>query len=159
MNLTTGLITSGALSNNVAKVEDRANLAVSTGKNIVGTNLKSTAAIAAGVGATYAATNAVKNSSALQETITKGLKKVVGAVESSNVYKKLEENIAPYTRKAASWVKALPTPAKVVLATGAVLTGLIGNMIQNKGLFDQGKIVQQYEDKQAIRKTLNDMQA
>ena len=159
MNLTTGLITSGALSNNVAKVEDRANLAVATGKNIVGTNLKSTAAIAAGVGATYAATNAVKNSSALQETITKGLKKVVGAVESSNVYKKLEENIAPYTRKAASWVKALPTPAKVVLGAGTALACLIGNTIQNKVIFNQGKIVQQYEDKQTIREALNNIQA
>lgn len=159
MNLTTGLITSGALSNNVARVEDRANLAVSTGKNIVGTNLKSTAALAAGVGATFAATNAVKNSSALQNSISSIAKKAANAIKETDTFKKLTELAAPYAKKAASWVKALPTPAKAVLATGAVLTGLIGNMIQNKGLFDQGKIIQQYEDKQAIRKTLNDMQA
>ena len=144
-------------ANKVQANVNNLNRAVEMGVNAKKTMSNQTLALAAGTGATIAAANAVKNSSALQETITKGLKKVVGAVESSNVYKKLEENIAPYTRKAASWVKALPTPAKVVVGAGAILTGFVSNIIAHKGSENQGKILQKYEDKQTIQKALNNI--
>ena len=117
-------------------------------------------AYAVGAGATIAAANAVKNSSALQDTITKGLKKIA----SSNFVKESIDKLTPYAKKAApyaekalSWVVALPTPAKAVLATGAVLTGLAANLIGHKGSENQGKILQKYEDKQTIQKALNNI--
>lgn len=143
------------LAQTVQRASDTTEMVVKTKSNLVTTNAKNALATTAGLAATVAATNAVKNSSALQETITKGLKKIT----SSDVFKQVYDNVAPYAKKAASWVKALPTPAKVVLGAGTALACLIGNTIQNKGIFNQGKIVQQYEDKQTIREALNNIQA
>ncbi len=141
------------LAQTVQRASDTTEMVVKTKSNLVTTNAKNALATTAGLAATVAATNAVKNSSALQETITKGLKKIT----SSDVFKQVYDNVAPYAKKAASWVKALPAPAKIVLGAGAVITGLVVNAIQNKGIFNQGKIFQQYEDKQTVREALNNI--
>ena len=140
-------------ANKVQASVNNLNRAVEMGVNAKKTMSNQTLALAAGTGATIAAANAVKNSSALQESITKGLKKIV----SSEFVKEAIDTVAPYAKKAASWVKALPTPAKVVVGAGAILTGFVSNIIAHKGSENQGKILQKYEDKQNIQKALNNI--
>ncbi len=135
----------------VQKTNDKIGRAVELGANTKKTMNNQALAFAAGTGATILATNAVRKSGALQETITKGLKKIT----SSNIVKETMDFVAPYAKEAASWVKALPTPAKAVLVAGGLLTGFASQLVGAKGIANQGRILQKYEDKQAVTEALN----
>ena len=121
--------------------------------NLTKTRAKDAIVSATGIGASIVAATAVRNSSVMQE----GLKKAGEFIKRSKageVIADAAKELKPYLQKAAEWVKALPGPAKAVLAIGVLATALISKAIRNKGLRNDGKIEQKYADKAALQNTL-----
>ena len=99
-----------------------------------------------GVAATGAATVATANSKALQNAVTNIGKGIMGT--------KTVTQLKNFFSPAAGWVKALPKPAKAVLAAGLIATTAIITHIQNKHLIKTGQIDQKYTDKAKAEKLL-----
>ena len=119
------------------------------------TRIKDALATTAGVGASIVTATAVRNSSIMQE----GIKKIGQFIKSSKVGKTLEamaKEVMPYIQKGITWFKALPAPAKAVLVAGLALTALISKSIRNKGLREDGKIEQKYDDRAALKAALTE---
>ena len=114
------------------------------------TQAKDTFATAAGVAGSIGAAAAVSKSKTAQNFISKYISKV----KNSNAIKNTIEELSPYIKKCANKFKALPTPAKVVLGIGLVLTTAVSNLIRTKGIYDAGKIDQEYIDKAKLQNAL-----
>ena len=107
-----------------------------------------------GLGATAALTAGVAKSKTTQNILTKGFQ----ALKNTGFAKemgKMAAEFAPYAKKALVTLKALPGPAKAVLAAGAILTSIAVNRNQNKMMYQAGKIDQEYTDKAKLQKQLS----
>lgn len=114
------------------------------------TQAKDTFATVAGVAGSIGAAAAVSKSKTAQNFISKYISKV----KNSNAVKNTIKELTPYIKKGADKFKALPTPAKVVLGAGLVLTTAVSNLIRTKGIYDAGKIDQEYIDKAKLQNAL-----
>ena len=84
----------------------------------------------------------------------------MGKIASTNFGKqaaKFASNLKPYVQKATGWLKALPKPAKIVLATGAALTAIVSGAINARTNYDAGKIDQKYTDKAKLEKSTSEI--
>ena len=111
-----------------------------------------------GLGTTAALTAGVAKSKTAQNILTKGFQ----ALKNSNFGKEIGKEItplvaevAPFAKKGLSILKALPGPAKAVLAVGTILTTFAINRTQNKMLVKAGQIDQEYTDKAKLQKQLS----
>ena len=118
------------------------------------TQAKDTFATVAGVAGSIGAAAAVSKSKTAQNFISKYISKGLNGIKNNKVIKDTVEELSPYIKKCADKFKALPTPAKVVLGIGLVLTTAASNLIRTKGIYDAGKIDQEYIDKAKLQNAL-----
>lgn len=118
------------------------------------TQAKDTFATVAGVAGSIGAAAAVSKSKTAQNFISKYISKGLNGIKNNKVIKDTVEELSPYIKKCANKFKALPTPAKVVLGIGLVLTTAASNLIRTKGIYDAGKIDQEYIDKAKLQNAL-----
>lgn len=133
-------------------------------------SLKDTFTTAAGVAASVGAAASIKNSKAAQRFLKKAsdyAKDVLNEVKDLDFAKKIEKNFlykslkegvnkfALNAKKAAKWVKALPKPAKVVLAAGVAITAIASRAIRNKSILEAGKIMKEQEISAKLEKQEN----
>ena len=118
------------------------------------TQAKDTFATVAGVAGSIGAAAAVSKSKTAQNFISKYISKGLNGIKNNKVIKDTVEELSPYIKKCADKFKALPTPAKVVLGAGLVLTTAASNLIRTKGIYDAGKIDQEYIDKAKLQNAL-----
>ena len=104
-----------------------------------------------GLTATAAAAAGVAKSKTAQNVLTKGFQ----ALKKTNFAQTAKETLLPYIQKGLATVKALPGPAKAVLAAGTILTSILVNRNQNKMMYQAGKIDQEYTDKAKLQKQLS----
>ena len=104
-----------------------------------------------GMAATVGATAAVAKSKTAQNVLTKGFQ----ALKNSNFVKEISKEVTPYAKKGLTMLKALPGPAKAVLAVGTILTTFAVNRTQNKMLVKAGQIDQEYTDKAKLQQQLS----
>ena len=143
-----------AANNDKGSIGNRIEHSVEQTKNSLKTQFKdqfvSMAGVAGSIGAAAAVSAAVSKSKTAQNFISKYISKV----KNSNAVKNTIEELTPYIKKGADKFKALPTPAKVVLGIGLVLTTAASNLIRAKGIYDAGKIDQKYTDRAKLQQTL-----
>lgn len=139
-----------AVNNDKGSIGNRIEHSVEQTKNMVKTQFKDQFVSAAGVAGSIGAAAAVSKSKTAQNFISKYISKV----KNSNTIKNTIEELSPYIKKCADKFKALPTPAKVVLGIGLVLTTAVSNLIRTKGIYDAGKIDQKYTDRAKLQQTL-----
>ena len=118
------------------------------------TQAKDTFATVAGVAGSIGAAAAVSKSKTAQNFISKYISKGLNGTKNNKVIKDTVEELSPYIKKCANKFKALPTPAKVVLGIGLVLTTAASILIRTKGIYDAGKIDQEYIDKAKLQNAL-----
>ena len=118
------------------------------------TQAKDTFATVAGVAGSIGAAAAVSKSKTAQNFISKYISKGLNGIKNNKVIKDTVEELSPYIKKSTDKFKALPTPAKVVLGIGLVLTTAASNLIRTKGIYDAGKIDQEYIDKAKLQNAL-----
>lgn len=118
------------------------------------TQAKDTFATVAGVAGSIGAAAAVSKSKTAQNFISKYISKGLNGIKNNKVIKDTVEELSPYIKKCANKFKVLPTPAKVVLGIGLVLTTAASNLIRTKGIYDAGKIDQKYTDRAKLQQTL-----
>ena len=118
------------------------------------TQAKDTFTTVAGVTGSIGAAAAVSKSKTAQNFISKYISKGLNGIKNNKVIKDTVEELSPYIKKCANKFKALPTPAKVVLGIGLVLTTAASNLIRTKGIYDAGKIDQEYIDKAKLQNAL-----
>ncbi len=93
---------------------------------------------AAGIGASVGAAAAVKNSATAQKYIKRGVDWVAGTGVGKTVINKAQ----PILKRAVTWVKQLPGPAKLVLGAGLALTTLLHAHNRTQTYYNQGKLDQ-----------------
>lgn len=119
--------------------------------------IKDELALTAGVAGSAGAAALVSKSKTAQNFITKGFETVKNSnfgKEAVKLTKSVAESAAPYVKQGASWIQALPKPAKAVLGAGLAITALVCNSITNKGVYDAGKLDQEYTDKAKLQNIL-----
>lgn len=141
---------------NKGSIENTAGHAYKQTKNTIKGLAKDAFILTTGTAAT-AGTAAVVSKS---KTDQKGLS-VLGTKILSHNFTPLLEKIGPFVLNAAKFtnsaierMSALPKSAKIIVAAGAVITGLLIQKNNNKTLYDSGKISQEYTDKQKISEIL-----
>ena len=117
---------------------------VNSSKTLLKDAFVTTTGLAVSVGAAKAVSKSETAQKAVQKVIQKGLDLVKNSNFSKDVLE-LAEKATPYLTKATKWVGALPTPAKAVLAAGAVVTGIASNLIRAKGMLNKGEINKEME--------------
>lgn len=122
--------------------------------NLRKTIIKDEFALAGGIAATAGATALTAKSKTVQSFLSKGAKAISNKLKCSDTIKDIASEVTPYLKKGAEMFKALPTPAKAVLGAGLVLTSIVANQVHAKGIYEAGKIDQEYTDKAKLQKTL-----
>ena len=143
-----------AVNNDKGSIGNRIEHSVEQTKNMVKTQFKDQFVSAAGVAGSIGAAAAVSKSKTAQNFISKYISKGLNGIKNNKVIKDTVEELSPYIKKCADKFKALPTPAKVVLGIGLVLTTAVSNLIRTKGIYDAGKIDQEYIDKAKLQNAL-----
>lgn len=139
-------------------IGNRLEYAVKQGFGLRATMVKDSFATTAGIAASVGAAAAVAKSKTAQNILTKGFQAAKNSSAGQKVVTALKDiaaTAAPYAKKALGWFKALPAPAKAVLAAGVVLTGIVSNNIRTKGIYNAGKLDQEYTDKAKLQKQLS----
>ncbi len=126
-------------------LKDRFNYTIKSTVNTKKTIAKDVLVTTAGVGATLGAATLVKNTPAAQKVLKDGYNWVVKTKPGTAV-KGLADKAMPYVTKGYKWVKNLPAPAKAVMAAGLAITAFIAGVIKNKGVYNAGKIDQEFKD-------------
>ena len=126
-------------------------------KNRVKSGLKTDVVCISGTAASIGAAAAIKKSRMLQDLIgnaTEALKQNPTVKRATEVATKEVKKLASheYVQKATTWVKTLPKPAKAAMAAGLTLTTIVLNVINNKRIYNAGKIDQEYADKAKVEK-------
>lgn len=111
----------------------------------------------AGLAATAGATAAVAKSKTAQNAIANVGKKILSNESVKNTLSEVSNFVKPYATKALTFVKSNPKAAAamaVVATTGALITNLVANKNRVKGIYEAGKIDQEYTDKAKVDKLL-----
>ena len=111
-----------------------------------------------GMAATAGATAAVAKSKTAQNVLTSCFQALKNSNFAKEIHKEvapLVAEVAPFAKKGLTMLKALPGPAKAVLAVGTILTTFAINRTQNKMLVKAGQIDQEYTDKAKLQQQLS----
>ena len=130
---------------------------VKQGAHFYKTRVKDQFIATAGLAATAGATAVVAKSSTAQNAIVNAGKKILNNESVKNALTKAGDFVAPYAKKALTFVKSNPKAAAamaVVASAGYLITDIALRHNQTKGIYEAGKIDQEYTDKAKVDKLL-----
>ena len=115
----------------------------------------------AGLAATGAAAGAVANSETAQNAIINTTKKVLNNSTVKKALTEVKDTVGPYASKIGKRIGAYiafnPKGAAAiagVIAAGTLITNMVSRHIRGKGIYEAGKLDQQYTDKAKLEKVL-----
>ncbi len=115
--------------------------------NLIKTDIKARLATSTGIGATFLAAYGTLKSKGAQDIISKSMKSLANKFN----LKEIAQELTPILKEAAGKIKSLPAPVKAVAAVGLLLTSAIGSQIRTQGVYEAGKIDQEYTDKAKLQ--------
>ena len=162
MNLVTSALTvnpkaAAKQENTKGSIGNRVEYGLKQGAHLYKTRVKDQFIATAGVAATAGATAAVAKSKTAQNAIINAGKKILNNESVKNTLSEVSNFVKPYATKALTFVKSNPKAAAamaVVATTGALITNLVANKNRVKGIYEAGKIDQEYTDKAKVDKLL-----
>ncbi len=162
MNLVTSALTvnpkaASKQENTKGSIGNRVEYGLKQGAHLYKTRVKDQFIATAGVAATAGATAAVAKSKTAQNAIINAGKKILNNESVKNTLSEVSNFVKPYATKALAFVKSNPKAAAamaVVATTGALITNLVANKNRVKGIYEAGKIDQEYTDKAKVDKLL-----
>lgn len=167
MNALTNVVTAGAKAvnpkfettkeNSKGSIGNRMEYGMKQSGNLLKTYAKDRFVSVAGGVATAGAAVAVAKSSTAQNAIANVGKKILNNQAVKETLSEIGSCIKPYATKALAFVKSNPKAAAaiaVVTTAGAIITDLASKKVRAKGIYEAGKIDQEYTDKAKAQKLL-----
>lgn len=143
--------------NTKGSIGNRVEYAAKQGAHLYKTKMKDQFIATAGLAATAGATAAVAKSSTAQNAIVNAGKKILNNESVKNALTKASDFVKPYATKALTFVKSNPKAAAamaVVASAGYLITSIAVRNNEVKGIYEAGKIDQEYTDKAKVDKLL-----
>lgn len=141
----------GFISNTSGDIREVGEKAVNNFKG----NIKTTAAVTAGVGlsagAAYAISKSPKVNGAIEKFVSQeNLEKLADKLKVKDKFVSVQETAKELTGKLKETVKKMPKGAKIVAAAGLLTALFAGRVAERKAIKQDGKIEQKYQDKKRL---------